>query len=93
MKPFRPVGSWFPKALQLTNISLQSVNIWDKVFKNGPSEICGRRPLRNLKGYGLLKQMWYVCYLLSQKFDVVKAKVRFSNFNTNVRETPERKVI
>ena len=21
---------------------------WDKVFKNGPSEICGRQPLKNL---------------------------------------------
>ena len=33
--------------------------IWDKVFKSGPSKICGRQPLKNLKGYGLLKQyMW-----------------------------------
>ena len=23
--------------------------IWGKVFKNGPSEICGRQPLKNLK--------------------------------------------
>ena len=23
--------------------------IWDKVFKNGPSEICERQPLKNLK--------------------------------------------
>ena len=22
---------------------------WDKVFKNGPSKICDRQPLRNLK--------------------------------------------
>ena len=22
---------------------------WDKVFKNGPSKICGRQPLKNLK--------------------------------------------
>ena len=22
---------------------------WDEVFKNGPSEICGREPLKNLK--------------------------------------------
>ena len=29
---------------------------WDKVLKNGPSKICGRQPLKNLKGYGLLKQ-------------------------------------
>ena len=30
--------------------------IWDKVFKNAPTKICGRQPLKNLKGYGLLKQ-------------------------------------
>ena len=23
--------------------------IWDKVFKNGPSEICGKQPLKYLK--------------------------------------------
>ena len=27
--------------------------MWDKVFKNGPSKICGMQPLKN-KGYGLL---------------------------------------
>ena len=27
--------------------------IWDKVYKNGPSKICGRQPLKNLKEYGL----------------------------------------
>ena len=27
--------------------------IWDKVSKNGSSKICGRHPLKNLKGYGL----------------------------------------
>ena len=32
-------------------------NIWDKVFKNGPSKICGRQPLKNLKGHGLYKQI------------------------------------
>ena len=31
--------------------------IWDKVFKNGPSKICGRQHLKNLKGYGPLKQL------------------------------------
>ena len=30
-------------------------NIWDKVFKSGPSKICGRQSLKNLKEYGLLK--------------------------------------
>ena len=29
--------------------------IWDKVFKNGPSKICGTMPLKHLKGYGLLE--------------------------------------
>ena len=23
--------------------------IWDKIFKNGPSKICGRLPLKNLR--------------------------------------------
>ena len=31
-------------------------HIWGKIFKNGPSKICGRQPLKKLKGYGLLKQ-------------------------------------
>ena len=30
-------------------------DIWVKVFKNRPSKICGRQPLKNLKWYGLLK--------------------------------------
>ena len=30
--------------------------IWDKVFKNGPSKICGRQPLKNLKEYDLLSR-------------------------------------
>ena len=30
-------------------------NKWNKVFKNGPSKICGKQSLKNLKGYGLLK--------------------------------------
>ena len=29
---------------------------WGKVFKNGPSKICGRQSLKNFKGYGLLKK-------------------------------------
>ena len=32
------------------------MHIWDKLFKNGPSKICGRQPLKNLKEYSLLKQ-------------------------------------
>ena len=33
-----------------------SSQIWEKVFMNGPNEICGRQPLKILKGYGQLKQ-------------------------------------
>ena len=29
--------------------------MWDKVFKNGPSKICGRQSLKNLNGFSLLK--------------------------------------
>ena len=37
--------------------SIQKVSYtWDKVFKNGPSKICERQPLKNLKRYALLKQ-------------------------------------
>ena len=32
----------------------------DEVFKNGPSKICGRQPLKNLKVYGLLKQAVHI---------------------------------
>ena len=32
-----------------------SMNIWENVFKSGPNKICGRQPLKTLKGYGLLK--------------------------------------
>ena len=28
---------------------------WDKLFKNEPSNICGKQPLKNLKGYSLLE--------------------------------------
>ena len=31
-------------------------NVGDKFFKSGLSKFCGRQPLKNLKGYGLLKQ-------------------------------------
>ena len=32
--------------------------MWDKVFKNGPRKICGRQPLKSLKGYGLHKHVF-----------------------------------
>ena len=41
---------------QILKLDYYSIDKWGKVFKNGPSKICGRQPLKNLKGYGLLKQ-------------------------------------
>ena len=32
------------------------IDIWGKVFKNRPSEIAGRQPLKKFEVYGLLKQ-------------------------------------
>ena len=40
----------------LLHLSFIDYYKWDKVFKNGPSKISGRQSLKNLKGYGLLKQ-------------------------------------
>ena len=31
-----------------------TIMIWVNVLKNGLSKICGRKPLKNLKEYGLL---------------------------------------
>ena len=57
---------WLPSQISefflniLTNIIDYFKNflkiIWDNVFKNGASNICGRLTLKNLNGYGVLKQ-------------------------------------
>ena len=36
--------------------------IWDKIFKNGPSKICGRQPLKNFTWLILLEN--FVAYIL-----------------------------
>ena len=36
------------------------MDMWDKVFKNGPRKNFGRQPLKNLKGYGLVKQPFQI---------------------------------
>ena len=42
---------------------------WDKVFKIGPSKICGRQPLKNLKGSGLLKVRYSILCTIGSKFE------------------------
>ena len=39
---------------------------WDKAFKNRPSNICGRQPLKYLKGYSLLKETISLQFFLPQ---------------------------
>ena len=48
------IGTKWVKKL-LLQIESTGRNIWDEVFKNGPSEICGRQFLKSLKWCGLLK--------------------------------------
>ena len=38
-------------------INSDFLNTWVKVFKNGTSKFCGRQPLKNLKWYGLPRQI------------------------------------
>ena len=44
-----------PEALKIKIQHRWGLNIWDKVFKNGPSKIRGRQLLKTLKGYSLLR--------------------------------------
>ena len=42
--------------LMMTYLGISKFSfIWDKVFKNRPSKICRRHPLKNLKGFCLPK--------------------------------------
>ena len=47
---------FFSVTVFLTHSYKTHLYIWDKVFTSVPSKICGRQPLKNLKGYGLLQQ-------------------------------------
>ena len=59
--------------------------IWHKVFKSGTSKICGRQPLKHLKGYGLLKHFtwstleYFVSYIIVYHYilsDIISKKQR-----------------
>ena len=54
------------------------VFIWVKVIKNGPSKICGRQPLKNLKLYDLLRQ------IISKTSSV--SKISSKNFTWSILE-------
>ena len=52
----RDFGKIFISSVMDSLGSFNLDDIWVQVFKNEPSKICGRQPLKNLKGYGSLKQ-------------------------------------
>ena len=54
----------FESTFCCTNLKFFFRNIWDKVFKNGPSEICGRQPLRNF--VPLLKSFFQITILIEK---------------------------
>ena len=59
----------------------QKLNIYDidEVFKNEPSEICGRHPLKKLNSFGLLKAVFH-------KFDFIHSSIvcpRYAYLDSN----------
>ena len=44
-----PTVSFVPFPLHQEYVFSVRMYIWVKVFKNGPSKICGRQPVKNLK--------------------------------------------
>ena len=45
------------KKWKVETFSCRKMSIWINVFKNGSSKICGGQPLKNLRWYGLLRQI------------------------------------
>ena len=60
------LGPWQISMMELHTKIIQSFK-WDKLFKNGPNEICGRQPLKNLKWFELFiwSQSTFTCWKLT----------------------------
>ena len=59
--------------------SIMSKMKWDKVCKNGPSKLCGRQSLKNLRGSSLLivpKSLQIITLMLSN-VETGKQKLNF----------------
>ena len=74
-------------------VFLPSINqimiVWDKVFKTGPSKICGRQPSKYLNGYGLLQVDHISSNCLKdvfRKFYSVHSWILCSIWNTNIKQ-------
>ena len=57
---------------------------WDKVFNIGLSQFCGRQPLKNFKGYGLLEKTISLNYF---KSCLPQSLPLLNNFVSNVLQT------
>ena len=57
------------------------MGIWVKVFKNEPSKICGKQPLKNVKWYGLPKHLECTEHALFKKTGKTWKKCEFSQMN------------
>ena len=64
-----------PLLLELPrSIAESSMKCTFRVFKNGPSTICGRQPVKNMKAYGLskfLKAVFHKLYLVHSRILVI----------------------
>ena len=69
-------------------------NMWDEVFKSGPSKFCGRQPLKYLKGYGLLSRPYPFKFfkgclpqILLGPFLTILTQLRVTNLTINPVES------
>ena len=66
-----------PLAKSMKFKRVKTTDKWKKVFKNGPSETCGRQSSKNLKWYGLLKGYLRLKSITSQN---VSSEAQVKNF-------------
>ena len=66
-------------------------SIWDKVFKNGPSKVCERHPLKTLKVYGfqILQRMSFTSFTWS----ILEYFVPYVIFRSRCLETISKKAV
>ena len=60
---------------ELISCDLLYIEKWDKVFNNRPTKICGRQPLKNFKGYGLLNHTSERLLLIIHKITKLKTRL------------------
>lgn len=51
--------------------------MWDKVFKDGLSKICGKQSLKNLEGYDLLQALVPILLMKNHGFFLLETPSKF----------------